>query len=225
VSGAPPIVSVIDVTINQLRAYCPPFAGRVAGAADFRKGLQNYNATLTAPPGAFPAGWVVPLDQDSEGNQNYPGGTGLQQIVTKRVAVIVEFDARPDRRSQAPTSEYDDMEAALFAAILNWRPVQCRMVGNQGYWFAGGNFLDLDRARLFYQWVFALNWQITDADGWHEPDPAPPLSVEVDLYNKRGALPVEDPPDVAFAKIPIPDPDYPDDTETLTREMEDGKCV
>jgi hypothetical protein len=177
-------------------------------------GLQNYNASLTSP-GPFPAGWVVPLDQDSPGNLNYPGGVGLQQVVTKRIGVIVEFDARPDRRGQSPTSEYDEMEAGLHAAILNWRPVECRMVGNLGYWFEGGQFLDLDRARLFYQWVYALNWQITDDDGWHEPDPAPPISVQVQLYDKPGALPVEDPPDTAIAVIPIPDPNY-------TPEMEDA---
>lgn len=161
----------------------------------------------------------MPLDQDSPGNQN-EFGTGLQQIVTKRIGVIVEFDARPDRRGQSATSEYDEMEAALFAAILNWRPVECRIVGQQGYWFEGGQFLDLDRARLFYQWVFALNWQITDADGWQGPDGAAPTSVQVQIYNKPGALPVEDPPDTAIAVIPLPDPDYP---ETLTTpEMEDA---
>jgi hypothetical protein len=204
------VVSVIDVTINQLRAYCPPLAGNVAGAADFRKGLQNYNASLTNP-GSFPAGWVVPLDQDSEGNQLIAGG--LIQLVTKRIAVIVEFDARPDRRGQAPTREYDEMEAALFAAILYWKPVECRTPGQQGFWFEGGQFLDLDRARLFYQWVFRLNWQITDADGWQEPDPAPPISVQVQIYDKPGAVPVEDPPDTAIAVVPIPDPSFTPDME------------
>jgi hypothetical protein len=166
-------MSVIDATISQLRAYCPPLAGNVAGAADFRLGLQNYNATLP-----LPAAYVVPLDQDSDGNQVM---VGLVQTVTKRIGVIVEFDASADRRGQDPAMSYDDIEAALFAAILNWLPEDCRTLNNQGFWFHGGRFLDLDRARLFYQWEFALNWQITDADGWQEPT-IPLESIEVDIF-------------------------------------------
>lgn len=166
-------MSVIDATISQLRAYCPPLNGNVAGAADFRLGLQNYNATLP-----LPAAYVVPLDQDSDGNQVM---TGLVQVVTKRIGVIVEFDASIDRRGQDPAMSYDDMEAALFAAILNWLPEDCRTLNNQGYWFHGGRFLDLDRARLFYQWEFALNWQITDSDGWQQPS-VPLESIEVDIF-------------------------------------------
>ena len=58
---------------------------------------------------------------------------------------------------------------------------ECRTSDQQGFWFHGGRFLDLDRARLFYQWEFALNWQITDDDGWHDPD-FPLVSVEVDIF-------------------------------------------
>jgi hypothetical protein len=170
-------VSVIDATISQLRTYCAPLNGNVAGAADFRLGLQNYNTTMPAP-GPLPAAYVVPLDQDSDGNQVM---VGLVQVVTKRIGVIVEFDASADRRGQEPAMSYDDMEAALFAAVLNWLPEDCRTLNNQGYWFNGGRFLDLDRARLFYQWEFALNWQITDDDGWHEPS-VPLTSIEVDIF-------------------------------------------
>lgn len=191
-------VSVIDATISQLRAYCPPLNGNVAGAADFRLGLQNYNATMPAP-GPLPAAYVVPLDQDSDGNQVM---TGLVQVVTKRVGVIVEFDASADRRGQDPAMSYDDMEAAIFGAVLNWLPEDCRTLNNQGYWFHGGRFLDLDRARLFYQWEFALNWQITDLDGWN-PEAPPLTSIQVNVYNKPGALPVEDPPDVPAAIVVI----------------------
>ena len=164
---------IIDATIQQLRTYCPLLGGRVAGTADFRQGLENYNAAL-----AQPAGYVVPLDQDSDGNTVM---IGLIQVVTKRIGVIVEFDARADRRGQWPTMNYDLMEAGIMAAILNWRPVECRTLNQQGFWFHGGRFLDLDRARLFYQWEFALNWQITDDDGWHDPD-YPLVSVEVDIF-------------------------------------------
>jgi hypothetical protein len=194
--------SIIDATITQLRAYCPLLAGSVAGAAEFREGLQGYNTTLPAL-----AAFVVPLDQDSDGNENRYG-TGLQQIVTKRYGVIVEFDATADRRGQDPTRSYDAVEAALFAAILNWAPVDCRTIGNKGYWFAGGSFLDLDRARLFYQWVFALDFQITDDDGWHAP--AVDLeAIEVDIFKVPPQdMLVDTPP--AIVVIPTAPPPAPE---------------
>ena len=66
---------LLDATIQHLRADCRPFNGNVAGAADFRLGLQTYNATLP-----LPAAYVVPLDQDSDGNRAM---TGLVQVVTQ----------------------------------------------------------------------------------------------------------------------------------------------
>lgn len=166
---------VVDATIAQLRANCPPLAGRVAGAADFALGLRNYNENMP-----LPACYVVPLDQDSPGNLVM---TGIVQVVQKTIGVIVEFDARPDRRGQAPVMNYDAMEAAIFGAILNWLPVPCATVNLQGYWFVGGRFLDLDRARLFYQWEFALNWQLTDDDAWVAEDEGDLLEIEVDIYS------------------------------------------
>jgi hypothetical protein len=135
-------MGVIDATIAQLRTYCPPLKGNVAGAADFRLGLQNYNATLP-----LPAAYVVPLDQDREG---FAQMVGLYQFVRKTVGVIVELDASADRRGQDPAMSYDAIEAALFSALLNWVPGTCITQNNQGFWFSGGRFLDLDRARLFY---------------------------------------------------------------------------
>jgi hypothetical protein len=165
---------VVDATIAQLRAACPPLGGRVAGAADFQLGLRNYNENMP-----LPAAYVVPLDQASPGNQVM---TGLIQVVEKTIGVIVEFDARPDRRGQAPVMNYDAMETALFGALLNWQPAVCATLNQQGYWFSGGRFLDLDRARLFYQWEFALAWQLTDADAW-SPEAVDLVGIELDLYS------------------------------------------
>ena len=164
---------ILDATIQQLRAYCPPFNGNVAGAADFRLGLQNYNAAL-----AQPAAYVVPLDQDSDGNSAM---VGLYQFVRKIIGVVVELDARADRRGQDPSMNYETIEKALFSALLNWKPEDCITQNNQGFWFHGGRFLDLDRARLFYQWEFALNYILDDTDGWQDLG-VPLESIEVDIW-------------------------------------------
>lgn len=176
---------VIAPTIEQLRTYCTPLAGRVAGAAQFQLGLQNYNTNMP-----LPAGYVLPLDQEVEGDRNQ-NMTGLFQIIDKRIGVVVEFDASPDRRGQAPVMDYDTMEAAIWASILNWSPVTCRVPNQQGYYFSGGRFLDLDRARLFYQWEFTLRFQITDDDGFQiDANAIDLLGIELDIYKQPTELPL-----------------------------------
>lgn len=187
---------ILGPTIEQLRAHCPVFAGRVAGAADFQLGLKNYNENM-----ALPAAYVVPLDQESRGNQVM---TGLIEVIDKTVAVVVELDATPDRRGQDPTMSYDAIETQLFGAMLLWAPEPCRVPNGQGYQFTGGRFLDLDRARVFYQWEFLLPWQITDGDAWDVDFDAVPLcGIELDVYKAPpwDMPPQDNRPPAAVAKI------------------------
>jgi hypothetical protein len=177
---------ILGPTIEHLRAYCPVFNGNVAGTANFRLGLEDYAASLP-----LPAAYVVPLDQEAEPNANM---VGYFQIVRKMIGVIVELDATADRRGQDPAMQYDIVEAALFSALINWSPVECRVPNMQGYQMAGGRFLDLDRARLFYQWEFLLPFQVNDDDGWHEPgEPVDLVGIEVDIYKAPPFAPL--PPD------------------------------
>ena len=191
---------IVEATIQQLRDYCPPLAGRVAGAADFQQGLKNYNTNMV-----LPSGYVVPLDQESDGNRNM---VGVFQIVRKTFGVIVEFDATPDRRGQTPVMDYDAIEKALLAALLNWPPAVCVSPNGQGYFLTGGRFLDLDRARLFYQWEFTLNYQLDDTDGW-QPESVPLEAIELDIFHAPVA-PGDLPPIVI--QIPIGDGPYPPPT-------------
>jgi hypothetical protein len=210
--------AIIGPTIEQLRANCPPFAGNVAGAADFRQGLVNYNANMK-----LPAGYVVPLDQTVE-DDGYQAGnqvmTGLIQTIRKTIGIIVEFDATGDRRGQEPVMDYDTMEDALFSALLNWVPVLCRSPNGQGFAFEGGRFLDLDRARLFYQWEFTFRYQIDFTDGWPGDQGVPLTGIEVDIYTAPpfAPLPPADgsPP---AAVIVIPTSDEPVSPAPLEEEV------
>lgn len=176
--------AIIGPTIDHLRRYCPPFAGRVAGAADFRQGLENYNTNM-----ALPAAYVMPLGQEADPNRNM---VGYWQIVHEMIGIVVELDATPDRRGQAPAMTYDDIKAALYASLLNWAPAECRVPNRQGFQFSGGHHLDLDRARLFYQFEFLLPWLLTEEDGWQDPsEPIDLLGIELDIYT---APPWEMPP-------------------------------
>lgn len=167
------IPDLLMPTVMQLRAYCAPFGGRVAGAANFSQGLEHYNANM-----ALPAAYVVPLPSDSEG---FDSMTGTYQYVRRHVGVVVELDARADRRGQDPMMNLYGIESALCATLLNWLPAACITKNQQGYWFAGGQFLDLDRARVFYQWAFGLNCILDDSDGW-QPEAIPLEQIELDIY-------------------------------------------
>ena len=174
---------IVETFIAQLRANAPLFAGRIAGAAEFYAGLKNYNTSLV-----LPAAYVLPLGQEADSNVAM---NGLIQIVHKSIGVAVELDAQTDRRGQAPVMQFDVIEAQIFASVLNLNIVDAngcpRMT--RGSYFQGARYLDLDRARLFYQWEFGLDWQISDADGVQTP--AIPLeAIDVNIYNRV----IADPP-------------------------------
>ena len=195
---APP-PSIMATFIAQLRANAPVFAGRVAGAAEFQAGLRNYNTSMP-----LPSAYVLPLGQEAEPNQVW---NGLIQIVHKTIGVAVELDAQTDRRGQAPAMNFEEIEAQLFASVLNLEIGECRMT--RGVSFSGARYLDLDRARLWYQWEFVIDWQITDADGV-QPDAVPIRQIEVDIFHAPVAA-GDTPP--AVIVIPTGDPPYPPPTD------------
>jgi hypothetical protein len=194
-------ISIMGSFIAQLRANAPIFGGRVAGAAEFYAGLKNYNTSM-----ALPAAYVLPLGQEAEPNQVW---NGLIQIVHKSVGVAVELDAQTDRRGQAPAMNFEEIEAQIFASVLNLEIGDCRMV--RGTSFSGARYLDLDRARLFYQWEFNLDWQLTDADGV-QPVSVPLQTIEVDIFGPHGT-PAPGTPPAAVVVVPTGDPPYPPATD------------
>ena len=194
-------VTIMGTFISQLRSNAPIFGGRVAGAAEFYAGLRAYNTSM-----ALPAAYVLPLGQEAEPNQVW---NGLIQIVHKSVGVAVELDAQRDRRGQDPTMSFEAIEAQIMASVLNLEIGECRMV--RGTSFSGARYLDLDRARLFYQWEFNLDWQLTDADGV-QPVSVPLETIEVDIFGPHGPPPVGTPP-AAVVVVPTGDPPYPPATD------------
>jgi hypothetical protein len=192
-------VTIMGAFISQLRANAPIFGGRVGGAAEFYAGLRNYNTSMP-----LPAAYVLPLGQEAEPNQVW---NGLIQIVHKQVGVAVELDAQRDRRGQDPTMSFEEIEAQLFASVLNLEIGECRMV--RGTSFSGARYLDLDRARLFYQWEFSIDWQLTDADGV-QPLSVPLQHVEVDIF--KAPVTAGDMP-AAVVVVPTGDPPYPPATD------------
>jgi hypothetical protein len=185
------MTSIIGAFIERLRANAPVFAGRVAGAAEFYKGLRDYN---TAMP--LPSAYVLPLAQEAGPNLIW---NGLIQVIQKGVGVAVELDAQQDRRGQRPVMDFDQIEAQLFRSVLNLILPGCRMT--RGVYFTGARYLDLDRARLWYQWEFGLDWQVDDTDGV-SADSISLEAVEVDVFRAPGAVGV--PGELPAAVIQVP---------------------
>jgi hypothetical protein len=91
-----------------------------------------------------------------------------------------------DRRGQTTSAQFNPVKWQLFAALLNRRPNSSQdnpgvvLPGDpgadhsaRGFSYAGGRLVDFDMARLFYQWDFALEVKLSDADGtW------PPLTAQ-----------------------------------------------
>jgi len=148
----------INLVIAQLRTYCPSFQGRVAGSARFKK----LDETTTLPT---PAAYVIPLDDNPGERMSH---NDIRQPLTEAFAVIVVLSNTPDERGQAAVeSAHDSIRAELWAALLGWQPDGLKENSRyRGIEYQGGNLLDLDRSRLWYQFDFGAYMEIAPEDGW-----------------------------------------------------------
>lgn len=148
----------LNLVIAQLRTYCPSFAGRVAGAARFKSLDESANLTV-------PACYVIPLD-DNPGERE--SMNDVRQRLIEAFAVVVAISNVADERGQAAANTaHDSIRAELWKALLGWQPdnLGCNSI-YRGIEYQGGNLLDLDRSRLWYQFDFGAEMQIGPEDGW-----------------------------------------------------------
>lgn len=163
----------IDAVAAQIRTIATAFGGNVAGAAQYANAVEDQ---VWLP---LPAAYVVPDNEDAEPSED---ATALQQIVRERVSVIVVISTinaggtpdTADRRGQAAAASFDVLRAAIFKAILNWRPNQdggdtVTQPSSKGIYYIGARYPaegGFDRARAFRQFTFGLDTTITEDDGW-----------------------------------------------------------
>lgn len=140
----------LSLIIAEIRGRCPAFAGRVGGAAQFKDLTEISNLRV-------PAAFVIPLD-DEPGQQR--SQTGYQQDLVDAFAVIVMLSNEPDERGQGSvTQAINPIRAELWRCLLGWEPAE----GYEGVFYQGGALLKLDRSRLYYQFDFAAECEITAA--------------------------------------------------------------
>lgn len=148
----------LNPVITQLRTYCPSFAGRVAGSARFKRLDETANMAL-------PAAYVIPLD-DSPGERM--SLNDMRQSLVESFAVIVAISNTPDERGQAAiNTAHDSIRSELWGALLGWQPDNLHEHSiYRGIEYQGGNLLDLDRSRLWYQFDFGAYMEISQDQGW-----------------------------------------------------------
>lgn len=148
----------LNLVIQQMRTYCPSFAGRVAGSARFKRLDEAANLQV-------PAAYVIPLDDNPDNTMSL---NETRQVMIESFAVIVAISNTPDERGQAAVnSAHDTIRAEIWRALLGWQPDGLGSASRyRGIQYQGGNLLDLDRSRLWYQFDFGAYMEIGPDDGY-----------------------------------------------------------
>lgn len=178
----------LEPIIQALRARCSAvFGPYVAGAADF-KHLEE-SAALPVP-----CAFVIPLDDNPGENIS---SNGIRQMLQDSFAVIVAVSNTADEKGQTGAHSVDAIRAALWSALLGWRPAD----RYDGISYQGGQLLHMDRARLWYQFDFAAAMEIETTDGWQSAE----LSALPHFDGGTVRLDAIDPHDPNAVQTPAPD--------------------
>jgi len=146
----------LELIIAALKQRCNVFTNRVAGAARF-KILPEASAL------DVPCAFVLPLD-DNPGESR--AINSVRQNLTDSFAVVVALSNTLDEKGQAAAGSVNALRTVLWSALLGWRPTD----SYNGIVYQGGSLLSLDRARIWYQFEFAADMEITPADGWQDTE-------------------------------------------------------
>lgn len=158
--------------IEEIKANCPTFEQRAAGAAEYANLRNRSNLRV-------PASYVVPMDENASEMGN---GSGYRQILTEGFSVIVVISNLADERGQQAVNQLHDLRAELWAALLGFE-----MDGYDPITYSGGNLLHVDRSRLDYQFDFNADYHIdiSDTRTWLDHEALPAFeSVTVELDHK-----------------------------------------
>jgi hypothetical protein len=146
----------LDAVIIQLRNQTiPVFNRRIHGAAEL---AQITTSGKTALP--VPAAYVIPLIDIAKDNSDL---TGFQQDVTEQFAVILALNNQSDRTGLIASNEVHITRSAIFKAILNWSPDPDEYDPIE---YAGGQFLDMNPAILYWRLTFQTATRLTANDGF-----------------------------------------------------------
>lgn len=137
----------LSLIIGALRGRCPFFENNIAGAAEFKTLSETGKMKL-------PAAYVIPAEDIVTPQKTQ---TDYWQTVTEGFSVIVVLDNTRDLRGQAASYDaVDGVKKMLWKALLGMRPDSDSDI----IVYAGGQLLDMDRGRLYYQFDFTCDMEI-----------------------------------------------------------------
>lgn len=146
----------LDAVIIQLRIQTEGvFNRRIHGAAEF---AQIVNSGKTNLP--IPAAYVIPLADIAKDN---PNTIGYQQDVIEQFAVILALNNQSDRTGLMAANVVHITRSAIFKAILNWSPAPDEYEPIE---YAGGQFLDMNPAVLYWRLTFQTATRLLDEDAF-----------------------------------------------------------
>ncbi|PIP02747.1 MAG: hypothetical protein COX55_03505 [Zetaproteobacteria bacterium CG23_combo_of_CG06-09_8_20_14_all_54_7] len=155
----------INSVIAAIKERCASFDGNVAGAAEYKRLPETANLDM-------PAAYVIPMD-DEVGEQ--ASNNGYRQPLTDAIAVVVVLSNAVDERGQGSITSVRAIRSELWKGLLGWEPD----TDHGPISYEGGNLIDLDRARLYYQFEFSAETEIAEEDTWRATRNAalPPLTT------------------------------------------------
>lgn len=105
---------IFDAIIRRMRARCPIFEGRVAGAAEVRA-WADAKALKTPYALVIPMGTAIVSDDTSWDRPR-------QTIVAHRYQVQVTQTGYLDERNQKAVSSFEAIRDSIIGALVYWRP-------------------------------------------------------------------------------------------------------
>lgn len=144
--------------IQELRAHCPGFDGRVFGVGTFSRLDESVAAEL------LPAAFVIPVSEDPE----EPAVINrYKQQVRFNFAVILMVANTEDEQGLTAWEKSVDLKKEVFQAILGADDIQA---GRDWIQFESLTVLNLNRAALTVQLDFSCQYEISDNETRHGGD-------------------------------------------------------
>ena len=167
---------VVDELVNYMRNYARGPFKLISGASNFERAKQ------ATTPAMLPQAFIIPLKLEVGENEVR---TGYIAKVTQTVSILVEYDNTSDNTgeeaSQLAVSTWWQLNSLI---MWGYVPQSIASVArNRGFRPVTAQMLDTDRARLWWEYVFEIDFYISDADGV-QPNSIP--LTEIDSTNTIG---------------------------------------
>lgn len=173
----------IGPIVLALRAATTRFGNNIAGAVEL--GMVLDGGTLN-----HETAFVVPVADKPDPNKE---SSGINQKVIEGFVVIVALATDTNKKDKLSIATYDnvhDVRTELFSAILGMQLNNQESIIS----YAGGSLVDINRAYLWYQFEFAVNYRLDDDDGVDVGADALPVFEKIYaqwmLDTKNGVLPL-----------------------------------